>query len=74
MEAEVTMESALSMQVCVPDRWSDTRIVAFANKENPSGLEAGWAIRKQGDKLLDGKDERMACSRHLNKVHIMLDC
>jgi hypothetical protein len=64
----------LAMQVCVPGDWSDEQVEKLANSNNPAGTELGWKIRKQGDKLLDGADERVVCSRDPQYVHIMLDC
>ncbi len=64
------------MQVCVPKNWTDGQVVDFANSASPSGLDAGWSIRKQGDPALDGTDERVKCEdqRRPGCVHIMLDC
>lgn len=73
MEAEITREGALDMQVCVPTDWDDARVKSFADHRNLCGTTLGWSIRKQGDKLLDGADERVPCKQRKGFVHIMLD-
>lgn len=73
MSAEVTKIWCLSMQVCVPENWTDEEVIAFAEKENPCGTENGWFIRKQGHELLAGADERVVCTGRTGHVHIMLD-
>jgi hypothetical protein len=72
--AEVTRRGVLDCQVCVPKDWTDEQAVDFANQENPSGLMAGWFIRKKGDKLLKGDPERSQCEEYKDRIHIMLDC
>jgi len=70
----VTKYGMLSMQVCIPTSWTDAEVEAFANTENPAGTTAGWSIRKRGDKLLAGDDERVVCSADAGMVHVVLDC
>lgn len=69
----VTKAGALCMQVCVPSSWSDDQVFAFAEREYPCGTQNGWFIRKQGDPLLDGAAERVACRDRQGFVHVMLD-
>ena len=71
--AQVTKHGALNMQVCVPVGWTDEQVIAFAEKEYPCGTEHGWSIRRQGDKALAGKLERVHCESRSGFVHIMLD-
>lgn len=71
--AEVTIHGLLDMQVCVPTEWTDEQVVGFAEGENLCGTSNGWSIRRQGDKLLDGADERVRCVDRAGCVHIMLD-
>lgn len=71
--AVVTKRRGLSMQVCVPRDWSDSRVLEFAEQENPAGTELGWQIRRQGAALLEGDDERVPCKQREGFVHIMLD-
>lgn len=73
-EATVTKAGGLAMQVCVPREWTDEQATEFANSRNPSGLDHGWFIRRQGSELLAGKDERVTCQQCAENVHIMLDC
>jgi len=73
MTAEVIARRALDMQVCVPDDWTDEQVKRFADQDNPCGTEFGWDIRKQGDALLGGDNERVACEQKAGHVHIVLD-
>ncbi len=74
MTATITRRGALDMQVCVPDDWTDDAVIAFAERENPSGTMDGWQIRRQGSPLLVGADERVQCQGGPEgNVHIMLD-
>jgi hypothetical protein len=73
MEAEITHHGVLDIQVCVPKNWSDAEILDFANSINPSGTTGGWVLRKQGDSLLYGDPERQPCTKHPDKIHVMLD-
>ena len=69
----VTRMGALDMQVCVPESWTDEEVERFANSERLCGTSGGWRIRKQGDRLLAGADERVKCADREGFVHIMLD-
>lgn len=71
--ATITQTGTLGMQVCVPDRWDDERVLAFANRKNPCGTETGWHIRRDGDEALQGDPERQPCAEREGYVHIMLD-
>ena len=73
MKPEVTQANCLDMQVCVPGDWTDDQAVEFANRENECGTQHGWAIRKEGDRLLSGAPERVPCAERDGFVHIMLD-
>lgn len=70
----VTRCGILDMQVCVPSTFSDEQVEEFANRNNPAGTEAGWAITKEGDPVLAGDPERIACQDRDGYVHIMLQC
>jgi hypothetical protein len=70
---EVTKRGLLSMQVCIPEDWSDQQAIEFAEREFPCGTSNGWFVRKQGDDKLSGCDERVKCSEREGCVHIMLD-
>jgi len=72
-EAEVTQRNPLDMQVCVPSYWNDEQVEEFAERENPCGTRAGWAVRKQGSRYLRGDSERVQCNDREGFVHIMLD-
>lgn len=72
-EPEITRRGALSIQVCVPASWSDEKVKEFADRENLCGTENGWVIRREGDRLLNGDPERVACQSRAAFVHVMLD-
>ena len=74
MKSEITHKGLLTMQVCVVKTMSDEEVETFANSENTTGIDSGWKIRKQGDPLLNGDDERVQCSKYEENCHIMLDC
>jgi hypothetical protein len=69
----VTKRGFLDMQVCVPKTWEDFEVQEFAEKENPCGTTAGWQIRREGSKYLDGSPERAQCQKYVDNVHIMLE-
>lgn len=71
--AQVTKRSMFSMQVCVPDDFTDDQALEFAHGENPCGTAHGWSMRKQGDEALAGADERVKCLQRSGFVHIMFD-
>ena len=73
MSAEITNTGLFDMQVCVPSDWTNKQVEEFA-KTNPCGTTYGWQIRKQGDSLLNGADERVKCADRSGHVHVMLDC
>jgi len=74
MTSIVTKKTAFSIHVCVPASWSDEQVIDFAESEWSCGTENGWQIRRQGDPLLYGNDERVPCRGHpKDKVHIVLD-
>lgn len=73
-DAYVTKRNALDMQVCVPGDWTDEQVKGFADGSNPSGLTAGWVIRREDDKALADDPERAPCEQRDGHVHIMLDC
>ena len=72
-EPEVTQEGLFSIQVCVPENWTDEQVKKFANKEVLCGTEQGWIIRKDGDEALAGDPERANCNSKQSFVHIVLD-
>lgn len=71
--AVVTRKGLLDMQVCVPKKWTNKKVKEFAETEFPCGTSTGWGIRKQGDELLAGNDERVTCHDREDFVHITLD-
>ena len=73
MTAEITKYGIFDTQVCVPKEWTDKQVLAFVNTANPSGLDNGWHIKKEGDESLSGDPERNQCTKHEDNVHIMLN-
>lgn len=74
IKPEITRSGLFSMQVCVPDKFTDEQATEFANTENPAGTSNGWGIRREGDEALSGCAERVNCSDRNGCVHIMFDC
>lgn len=74
MKPEITRCGLASMQVCVPSDYTDEQVRQFADTENPTGLERGWEIRREGDPALSGCAERVPCEGRTGCVHVMLDC
>jgi hypothetical protein len=70
---EVIRRGVFDMQVCVPEEFTDEQVLEFATRENPSGTESGWQIRRSGDPLLAGAPSRMPCSAREGCVHVVLD-
>ena len=71
---EVTQRSLLSMQVCVPEAYSDEEVEAYANEANPAGTTHGWSIRRAGSPNFEGYRERVPCDEREGCVHLVLDC
>lgn len=69
----IIRRGAISMQVCVPEGWTDEQVLAFAEEENHCGTENGWFIRRKGDPALRGDPERAQCEMNECRVHIILD-
>jgi hypothetical protein len=59
-----------SAQVCVPQDWTDARIVQFATDEL---LSAGWCIRRERDAPPYASPERQPCRIRDGYVHVVLD-
>ena len=73
MMPEVTICGVISMQICVPEKYTDDQAIAFAEDKNPCGTLHGWQIRREGDRLLADSNERVSCDGRTGFVHIMLD-
>ena len=74
MKPEVVNSRLFDMQVCIPKDWDDSKIIDFAELNNPSNIPKpnGWKIRKD-NKLLQGAPIRINCDTKNNFVHVMLD-
>ena len=73
VDAELVKMSLLAAQVCVPWTWTDEQARDFLESKAPCGTENGWAMRKQGHERLAGCDERVQCTRHTHRCHIMFE-
>ena len=73
-EPTVTKYGLVAMQVCVPAEWTDEQVEEFANRDNPSGLAAGWHIRVADSLYQAGAPVRVTCAQNADNVHIMLEC
>lgn len=72
-KTHVIKAGALSMCVCVPDRWADHQIENYALRENPCSESGEWHIRREHDPALRGKHEREQCLTYPENVHVWLD-
>jgi len=72
-EPKIILNAGLDMHVCVPDLWSDEKVIAFCEQKNPCGTEGGWGIRRAGDKRLWGMPERNPCDTRDGYVHMVLE-
>lgn len=72
-EATVTRYGMATMQVCVPEHWTDEQIVQFAEAQYESGIGFGWQIRREGSRSLDGDPERNPCAEYEGYVHVALE-
>lgn len=70
-QPQVTHMSALDIQVCVPEDWTDQQVTDFAERSYPCGTDLGWQIRRQG--RTEGYQERVSCEGRAGFVHVMLD-
>jgi len=73
MKPETIRHGPLDMQVCVPQNFTDRKILDFANTDNLCGTKHGWFIRKEGHEFLRGMPERVPCAERKTCVHVMLD-
>ncbi len=74
MEPTTTQIKLASIQVCVPKEYTDKQTEDFADKDSPTGLDHGWAIRREGHEHLNGSPERVSCDKNDENVHVTLDC
>jgi hypothetical protein len=74
MNREVIIQGVFSIQVCVPKTDTDEQVMDFANRVNPTGINSGWTIRREGDPVSQGDPERQQCSQYEENCHIVLDC
>ena len=70
---EVVRYGVLDCQVCIPKDWTNEQALDFVSKINPCGTQAGWKMRKQGSKYLNGAGERVPCKERKGFVHICFD-
>lgn len=66
MKPQILKISLLSIQVCVPENWTDEQVVNFTNTESPSGPSGGWLCR-------EGELKRVPCDVRVGFVHIVLE-
>ena len=72
--AQVICDRVLTVQVCVPEDWTDEVVVSFAEEwERASGVgrnNPAFSIRRGVDK--EGNPERNPCDERDGFVHAML--
>lgn len=68
---EIVRWSLLSMQVCVPEDYTDEAITEFANRNHPTGIESQWQIKTEYD---DDTPVRTPCESRRGCVHVVVIC
>ena len=68
---EIVRWSLLSLQVCVPEDYTDEQVTEFANKNQPTGLDHGWCIQRKHE---NGDPERVPCESRRGCIHVVLTC
>ena len=58
----VILEKFLSVQVCVPEHWTDEEVKDFAEAKYSCGTSAGWSPRS----------DRVPCADGGDMVHVVL--
>lgn len=67
---EIIRETLMSLQLCIPDTWSDEHIEEFANTAKHVGGEWRWRIRQEAS----GSDPaRNPCAAQPGHVHLIVD-
>lgn len=61
------------MQVCAVSDATDLEILEVANKENPSGTSAGWALVARED-YEEEKLRPVQCEEYPDRKHFILIC
>lgn len=72
MTAEIIKAGVFSLQVCVPEDWTDEQVIALGEEGQPCGTECGWTVRKEDDQV-KGYRERVPCDEREGHVHLVLD-
>ncbi len=73
MTAEIIQAYPFSIQLCVPETWTNEQILAFGETTRPCGTEYGWFIRPDGTPETSNTRERVQCELNSNNVHVILD-
>jgi hypothetical protein len=70
----ICRKKVLSMQLCVPKDWTESKILEFAENRVPCGIESGWYLCKKDDPVLDGAEDRVSCDDRSEYVHVVVSC
>lgn len=68
---EIVRWSLLSLQVCVPEEYTDEAVTEFANKNQPTGLDHDWQIKTDYE---NPANIRVPCESRRGCVHVVLTC
>lgn len=61
------------MIVCADKDCTDEEILAFCNRENPSGTSGGWSrVCRNGDE--EGRGAALVCADNPDHLHIIVTC
>lgn len=63
----------VSVQVCVPDNWSNDQVIDFVQRMPVSWEKEAWEVRKDGDVLLCGHPAKTPCKKKPGYIHMFLD-
>lgn len=67
------MNGFFYMNVCADKSATDDEIVAFCNRDNPSGTTNGWSVIRNPDKEYSNRAP-VECANDSSRIHLMLSC
>jgi hypothetical protein len=71
---EVVRTALCTMQVCVPEAFTNAQVEQFANSNSPTGIATPWVVVAQGEPPLNGDNERVPCEKREGCCHLLLVC
>ena len=68
----IVQNRVFTLMLCIPESWSDKEAKEFAEKEEPSGVGAGWRVAEDGSPMIQGAMSRVPCQEVLGRVHVVV--